>query len=342
MIAGLVLFSDWFPLSLMFSLQEEADTSRRKAVRKIGIRFMAFYTFERANKPNLIPGEPQMKLQGKVILVTGASGGIGEALALAFAKEGAKVAIASRRIEKLEALAARMQDALPLETDLSVPDQAVEMIRKVVARYGRIDVLVNNAASIIVASSDAVKGSDLQTAFTTNLVSPVAATQEALVHMRRQGGGHIINVGSPGFMMGIPFYAPYVCSKAAFSAWTRTIQSEWAGSGITVSEYFPGYIKTDSRPDSRLGDVEQDFLMNTEPGFFAGIFTKPKTPESVARQMVGLVLKPRPLVYSGVAVKIGAVISNFSRFRLSIATRMARTARKKKNLPIFTRQIDKT
>ncbi len=279
-----------------------------------------------------------LPLSNKVILVTGASSGIGAAAARAFSAAGAKVAVASRRKEKLEQLAAGMNDSLVIGVDLSLENEAREMIRLVVAHYGRIDVLVNNAAAIIVDRSDSVKSADLINAFRTNLVAPVVATQEALVSMRKQGGGQIINVGSPGFMMGIPFYAPYVCSKAALSAWTRTIQSEWAGSGITVSEYFPGYIATDSLPDSRLGNVEQDFLMEEHQNFIAKMFTKPKTPDHVARQLVQLVIRPRAITYSDFGVKIGAFISNISGFRLAIARQMASTARKKKNLTMFSGQ----
>jgi short-subunit dehydrogenase len=132
-------------------------------------------------------------------------------------------------------------------------------------------------------------------------------------------------------MMGIPFYAPYVCSKAAFSAWTRTLQSEWAGSEVLVSEYFPGYIKTDSKPESRIGDVGQDLLMEEKQNFLTRTFAKPKTPGDVARQLVKLAKKPKILTYSGAGVHIGAFISNFAAFRLSLATQMAKTARKKLN-----------
>ena len=208
-------------------------------------------------------------LTKKVVLLTGASAGIGAAAAIALDASGAQVAIAARRKDKLEALAAQMNNPLMIAVDLCDETSAREMVRMVVAHFGRIDVLINNAASIIVVKSDSVQPEDLLSTFSTNLIAPVAATQEALRYMHKQGGGHIINIGSPGFMMGIPFYAPYVCSKAAFSAWTRTIQAEWAGSGIRVSEYFPGYIKTDSLPDSRLGSVEQDFLMTRDQNFIA-------------------------------------------------------------------------
>ena len=245
--------------------------------------------------------------------------------------------MASRRKEKLEDLARSMTSSLVIAVDLGDESQARDMVLQVVARFGRIDVLVNNAASIIVDQSEVVTSDDLLRAFRTNLIAPVAATQEALGFMRKQGGGHIINVGSPGFMMGIPFYAPYVCSKAALTAWTRTIQAEWYGNGIRISEYFPGYIKTDSLPDSRLGHIDQDFLMMPDQNFIAAAFTKPKTPEHVARQLVKLIGKPQNLAYSDFGVKIGAYLSNISSFRLAIARQMAKAARKKKNLPVFSK-----
>ncbi|MCK9422890.1 MAG: SDR family oxidoreductase [Bacteroidales bacterium] len=275
-------------------------------------------------------------LTGKIILITGASGGIGAAAALAFDHYGARVAISSRRKEKLEEIATRMKNPLIIAADLTDPSQCHDMIRKVVEHYGHIDILVNNAASIIVAKSDVVEPHDLQQAFSTNLMAPVILTLDAIRHMRKQGKGQIINIGSPGFMMGIPFYSPYVCSKAAFSAWTRTIQAEWAGTEITVCEYFPGYIKTDSKPESRIGEVDQDFLMAGKKNFITKRFTKPKTPEDVASDLIRLILHPRPLMYSDLSVRIGAFISNIPKFRLTIAKQMATTARKKKNLSIFT------
>ncbi|MCX6278595.1 MAG: SDR family NAD(P)-dependent oxidoreductase [Bacteroidetes bacterium] len=281
----------------------------------------------------------KLSLSQKIILITGASSGIGAAAAVAFSSAGAKVAIAARRKEKLNEVAGKMRNALVLEVDMSEENAAIEMVNDVVKKFGRIDVLVNNAASIIISPSETVATGDLLKAFRTNLIGAVAATREAVLHMRSQGGGHIINIGSPGFMMGIPFYAPYVCSKAAFSAWTRTIQAEWAGSEIVVSEYFPGYISTESRAESRLGAVEQDFLMNPDPNFIARLFTKPGTPEGVARQLVKLILKPKTLVYSDINVKIGAFLSNIPGFRLAISRQMAETARRKKNLPIFGEKL---
>jgi len=276
-----------------------------------------------------------MELRDKVVIITGASGGIGQATALLFGSSGAKVVLTARRIEILKGLASKMQDALAVPADLSTDGDCRKVIEETMIRFGQIDILINIAAAIIVSPSEYVSREDLLKAFQTNLLGPVTLTQLVIPHMLHQGGGQIINVGSPGFMMGIPYYAPYVCSKAAFSAWTRTIQAEWEGSNIHISEYFPGYVKTDSKPESRLGNVEQDFLMNTHQNFLTRVFTKPKDPHDVARQLMALAIKPGTLAYSDISTRLGTFISNISPFRLSIAAQMARTARNKKNLQLF-------
>ena len=283
-----------------------------------------------------------MPLKGKRILVTGASSGIGAATVLALDRAGARVAMSARRKENLDRLALAMHDPVIICTDLKDELSAREMVRQAVEKLGGLDVLINNAACIIVSSSDTVTSDDLLKAMSTNLVAPVAATQEALLTMRRQGGGQVINIGSPGFMMGIPFYAPYACSKAAFSAWTRTIQAEWAGTEIRICEYFPGYIRTDSRPESRIGTIEQDFLMAESSNAIVRLFTRPKRPEDVAADIVRLILHPKPLVYSDLSVKIGAYISNIPGFRLSIAKQLAANARKKLGLSVFTNESEKS
>jgi short-subunit dehydrogenase len=229
----------------------------------------------------------------------------------------------------LDQIAKNMNDAFVIEADLNDISQAEKIILKTIEKFGSVDILIHIAASIIVVPFEKVSSEDLMQAYRTNLISPVIATQKAIEYMKKQGSGHIINVGSPGYMMGIPYYSPYVCSKAAFSAWTRTLQAELDTPGIFISEYFPGYIKTDSKPESRIGDVHQDFLMEEDQNPISKQFTKPKSADDVAKQLVILALKPRTLKYSGFSVKLGAFISNFASFRLSIARQMAKTGRKK-------------
>lgn len=276
-----------------------------------------------------------MDIAGAVILITGASSGIGKAAALAFDRAGARVAMAARRREHLEENAAQMKGALVLPTDLSDERQAVAMVDRTVAHFGRIDVLINNAAAIIVSRADEVTSEELLRSFKTNVVGPVAATNRAVGYMRKQGRGHIINVGSPGFMIGVPLYTPYVCSKAAVCGWTRTIQAEWAGTGIAVSEYFPGYIKTNSPAESGFGPVAQDTIIDPDQNFITRFFTRPKTPDDVARQLIGLVRKPKLLVYSSALTSLGSWVANLPGRRLSIARNMAQAARKRLGLSTF-------
>jgi NAD(P)-dependent dehydrogenase (short-subunit alcohol dehydrogenase family) len=277
-----------------------------------------------------------MRNINKVVLITGASGGIGEAAATAFGKAGAKVAIAARRKERLEKIAGKIPGCLVIPVDISDELQARAMIDKTIEHFGRIDVLINNAARIIVCRSDELRSEDLISAFKTNLIGPVEATNHAVRYMKQHGGGHIINVGSPGFMIGIPLYGPYVCSKAAMSAWTRTLQAEWADSNINISEYFPGYIKTDSKPVSMYKGVDQDIIIDPDQSWLNKLFTKPKKPEDVARHLVKIVHKPMTIKYSGRSVRLGSFISLFSSFRIAIAKGMARNIRKRLGLSVFS------
>ncbi len=270
-----------------------------------------------------------MNLKGKVVLVTGASTGIGRAAAIEFDKAGALVALAARRKDLLDELASALNDPLVVKTDLADEKQARDMVDKTVKHFGRIDILVNNAATSIVESSECVKREDLYRAFAVNLLGPVTASQQAYKYMKEQGSGHIINIGTPGFMLGVPFYSPYVCSKAAFSAWTRTIQGEWSDTGIIVSEYFPGYTETGAVAESVHGPISQDLVMNKGKGVLARYFSGARTGADVARDLVALAMRPRPLMYSTCMERIAAFVANVPGIRIPVTRRMAAAARKK-------------
>ncbi|HNW28002.1 MAG TPA: SDR family NAD(P)-dependent oxidoreductase [Spirochaetota bacterium] len=270
-----------------------------------------------------------MKLEGKVVLITGASTGIGKEAAVEFNRGGARVAIAARRKELLDELASHLREPLVLKTDLADEKQARDMVDRTVQHFGRIDILINNAATSIVESSDRIRREDLLRAFTVNLLGPVAASQQAYIHMKKQGGGHIINVGTPGFMIGVPFYTPYACSKGAFSAWTRTIQGEWADAGIIVSEYFPGYTETGAVAESAYGPIPMDLVMNKGKGFLARYFSGARNGNDVARDLVALAMKPRYLMFSTFMERLAGFVANIPAIRIPVVKRMAATARKK-------------
>jgi len=220
-------------------------------------------------------------------------------------------------------------DSLVLKTDLADEKQARAMVDKTVKHFGKIDILINNAATSIVESSDRIKREDLLRAFTVNLLGPVTASQQAYSHMKKQGRGHIINVGTPGFMIGVPFYTPYACSKGAFSAWTRTIQGEWAEAGIIVSEYFPGYTETGAVAESAYGPIPMDLVMNKGKGFLAKYFSGARNGNDVAKDLVKLAMNPRPLMFSTFMERLAGFVGNIPAIRVPVVKRMAETARKK-------------
>ncbi len=261
-----------------------------------------------------------MEIKNSVILITGASSGIGRALAMRFDREGARVAIAARRRELLESAAAEMKNPLVIPADLSDENQSRDMVKKTVEQWGRIDVLINNAAAIMVSPLEEIHPDDMTASLKTNLLGPMAAVNEAARYMKEQKHGHIINVGSPSFMMGLPYYGPYVISKGAVSAWTRTLQAEWHDTGIVVSEYFPGYIKTDSASWSRqYGSLPQDLVLKEKRSLMDRLFIRAKSTDAVAEQFVRLVRRPKPVKHSGFMVALGTLLALVPAIRRSIA-----------------------
>jgi 2-dehydro-3-deoxy-D-gluconate 5-dehydrogenase len=276
-------------------------------------------------------------LNDKVVLITGATIGIGRAIAMALGEAGASVAIASRNEEKLKGVAAKIKSCLVIPTDISDEKQASLMVDKTVGRFGRIDVLINNAAMVVMTRSDSLDPDLLVKAFKTNLVGPVVATNRAVEYMRKQGAGagHIINIGSPGFMIGLPFLAPYASTKAAMCGWTRSIQSEWEGTGIFVTEYFPGYIKTESLAVSDFGKMGQDVFDDPDQSWVMKILARPKSPDVVAKHIVKCIAKPKRIVYSGFMVGLGVWLSQIPGFRLTIGRKMTNTFCKRMDITRF-------
>ena len=138
-------------------------------------------------------------LAGKVALITGASSGIGEATALVLAGAGARVAIAARRADRLDALAGRIAkaggEALKIKADVTDNDEVTGMVDKVVAEWGRLDILVNNAGQMLLSPLAEARGDDLRHMVELNLIALMEITRIALPHLK-QSRGHIVNVAS--------------------------------------------------------------------------------------------------------------------------------------------------
>lgn len=180
-----------------------------------------------------------MEIAGRVVLITGASEGIGRAAAKLFEKEGARLALASRSREKLDALAAGMNDVLVVPTDVTEPEEVRRMVRAVRQHFGTLDVLINNAGQGMYRPIEAIAVEDLQHLIEVNLYGPLVAMQEAIPIMRSQGHGAIVNVSSIVSKSASPLVGGYAATKYALNAISLTARNELAGDGIVVSVVLP-------------------------------------------------------------------------------------------------------
>jgi dehydrogenase/reductase SDR family protein 4 len=188
-------------------------------------------------------------LTGKVAIITGASKGIGEAMAVAFAQCGAKVVVSSRRQDAVDEVAnsiiAEGGDAIGIAANTGNIADLDNLVNKTIEHYGRIDIIVNNAAS------NPVFGPVLNTdeeAFdkimNVNVKAPFELGKKAFPHMKKVGGGSIINISSIGGLKPEPFLGIYSVSKAALISLTKVMAKEWGGVGVRANVICPGLIKT--------------------------------------------------------------------------------------------------
>jgi 3-oxoacyl-[acyl-carrier protein] reductase len=187
-------------------------------------------------------------LKDKVALVTGASQGIGRATSLALAQAGAKVAVAARSADKLASLAGEIEAAggaaLAVQMDVADAAQVKTGFQQVLAKFGRLDILVNNAAVTRDTLALRMKLEDWESVLRTNLTGAHLCIQQALGAMLKQRSGRIINLSSVVAETGNAGQANYVASKAGLIGLTRAIAVEVASRSITVNAVAPGFIDT--------------------------------------------------------------------------------------------------
>ena len=189
------------------------------------------------------------RFKDKVVIVTGASSGIGKDSAIRFAKEGANVALISRSKEKLDAVAREIrefnQNVIVIPTDVSLKEQVVNAVTKTIEKWGRVDVLFNNAGSSEVGL---VEDDDFEVnvkkLFEVDYLGTVYFVKEVLPIMKNQGEGHIMNMSSVVGRKGFPHFGAYSSIMHAITGFNASLRQELRGSGISVSIIHPALTQT--------------------------------------------------------------------------------------------------
>jgi short-subunit dehydrogenase len=186
-----------------------------------------------------------MNLQDRVVIVTGASSGIGLATAKLLAKRGAKLVLVSRSKEKLERLSAELPDSLAVPADMTRISEIEGMVRKTMKHFGRIDVLINCAGQGYDAPVEKTNVDTFHRIFDLDVVGPLVAMQQVIPIMRKQGGGVIVNVSSGTALMYLPFNGAYSGLKRALANVSLTAREELKKDNIVVSVVYPYMTLTD-------------------------------------------------------------------------------------------------
>ena len=192
------------------------------------------------------------KLKDKVAFITGATGGIGAGIARAFAAEGAALLITGRNEDKLNALAQELGDnVVAIAADLTDEAQIVNLFQRLKARFGRLDLLVNNAGAFNGAALEDLTLETWSKVIATNLTAPMLCTREAFKLMKPQRSGRIINIGSIAAMRVRPNTAPYAASKFGVDGLTQVTALEGRAYGISCGVIRPGNVEVERLVESR-------------------------------------------------------------------------------------------
>jgi NAD(P)-dependent dehydrogenase (short-subunit alcohol dehydrogenase family) len=191
-----------------------------------------------------------VSFRDKAILITGGSRGLGLEIARLFAEEGAQIAIVGRNASTLKTAQAELEKlgarVLSIPCDVRRQEEMQSAVEETVRRFGRLDVLINNAGIIQVGPFEKMTLKDYEDAMATHAWGPLYSILAAVPHMRKQGEGRIVNVSSIGGKLGVPHLLPYVMSKFALAGLSEGLGAELARDSIRVTTVYPGLMRTGS------------------------------------------------------------------------------------------------
>ncbi|MFK0166983.1 SDR family oxidoreductase [Rhizobium sp. NPDC090279] len=224
-----------------------------------------------------------MEIRDAVVLVTGASSGIGEATARAASQSGARVVLLARRKDRIDALASELGDnALAVACDVTRPEFVQQAVHAAIGKFGRIDALVNNAGQGLHATIEDIGIDDFRELLNLNSVAPLVMMQAVIPFMRRQGAGSIVNVSSGATLGTYPGAAAYTSSKSALNMLSSVARLELADAGIVVSIMHPFITATEFYGSVRSG-------LDSAKAQEAGTASIAQSPTLVADMILGLI-----------------------------------------------------
>lgn len=199
------------------------------------------------------------------VLITGASSGIGKALAVEFAEKGAKLTLASRRLDSLKRVAEEIklscpdaQSPLILRCDITLRQDVKSLIANSTRHYGGIDVFINNAGVGVYGDFEFTALEDFRSVMEVNFFGAVQCIQEVLPFMKKRRKGLIVNIASVAAKHGVPYLGAYSASKAALAAFSQSLRAELSESGVSIMIVYPGYTQTDFfRNEKKVGGARR-------------------------------------------------------------------------------------
>ncbi len=224
-----------------------------------------------------------MDVQGKVVVITGASMGIGAATARVFADAGAKLVLAARSADKLADVASSLPvgtEVLSVPTDVTEQAQVQALIEQAHAHFGQVDVVINNAGQAAAGAVATVNPDHYRQIFELNLIGPLHVMQAVIPKMRAQGGGVIVNISSRVSKMAIPGIGAYASTKYALNGLSLTARNELAPENIRVVLFHPGLTATDFGKNALRENAQAGPQQDNRAG------PTPDSAEDVARKIL--------------------------------------------------------
>lgn len=231
-----------------------------------------------------------MEIKNKVVIVTGASSGIGLATAKLLAQNGAKVALVSRSKEKLKIISSWIPGSFAISADMSNESDIKKMVEEAQAHFGKIDILINNAGQGYDASVEKTDMQKFRSLFELNVAGPFIAMQNVIPIMRKQGGGMIINISSGTALMHLPNMAAYSSLKRALAGISLTAREELAKDKIIVSVVYPYITLTDFEKNTVKGEDAKERYEKEENSAEANSQSSSRPPPDTAEYVAQKIL----------------------------------------------------